>query len=258
METLNLTNKNLRIGMVLMIAVLLMSCGAGKSVDGGSDLASRVLEPVNNGPKPLAYCSQAVDSTTTTKVILGTAYDMYEKPDPNYVHLKILNVPASFKDDNNYIALWKWYAESSGFTHVSSSPLAFKLINVQTGTEITSNVTTLSWGTISSLASQMNVSTPTEFFQRVRILVYLNDPSAQYDAVTVAFHAKSDGKAVNRVDALIPIFHADPRDYAVESSGSARAMVLQQLHPFYSSNYSQWSANTFTVMANDLCTPLQN
>ncbi len=258
METLTLTSKNLRIGMVLMIAVLLMSCGASKSVDGGSDLSSRVLTPVNSGPKPLAYCSQAVDSTSTTKVVLGTAYDMYQKPDPNYVHLKILNVPDSFKDNNHYIALWKWYAESSGFTHVNSSPLAFKLINVQTGADITSNVTTLNWGTISSLASQMNVSTPTEFFQRVRILVHLNDPSAQYDAVTVGFHAKSDGKVTTRIDALIPIFHADPRDYAVESSGAARAMVLQNLHPFYSSNYAQWSANTFTVMAEDLCNPLQN
>lgn len=258
METLTLTDKSLRIGMVLTIAVLLMSCGSDKTINGSSDQLSRILPPTTGtgGNKPMAYCSQALNSTSSLKTVLGTVYDTYGKVDPNYVSAKVMNVTDAFKDNNSYVAFWKWYAESSGFTYVSSSPLSFKVVNIQTSQEITGYLTTLSWSSISSIASSIGATTPSQFFQKVRFLVYLNDPSAQYDALTVGIHQSNDGVAISRVDALIPVFSADPRDYAVEPNGSARAAVLQRLHPFYNSDYSLWSATTFTLMSNDLCAPL--
>lgn len=257
MESLNLTSKNIRIATVIFIAALLMSCGSKKAESGSTEEASRIVTPAaGTTQQALAYCGQGTNSTNTMRVNLGAVVDSNNKIDSNFVHAKITNIPATFNTDNTYIAIWKWYAESSGFTYVNNTPVTFKLVSVATGVDLTSYMSTLNWSTIASLAQTLNATTPADFFQKVRLFVHIQDPSAQYDAITVSLHNGTSGVSVNRVDALLPVFHADPRLYAVESSGSARALVLQALHPFAGQDYSLWSLKTFENKANELCAPL--
>jgi hypothetical protein len=101
------------------------------------------------------------------------------------------------------------------------------------------------------IASNLGVSTPADFFQKVRFFVTLDDPTGQYDVLTVGLHEVNSGTADTRIDALIPTFAADPRIY-----NQSHPSVLQRLHPFAQQDYSAWTFNTFVSRANEMCAPL--
>lgn len=258
MKDFNLQNPNVRILSVLLITLMLMSCGSNKGSSGSTEESSRIADDTNiaQDVQPLAYCSEGVNAAQSMRLNVSAQMGTSGKIDPNYVHVKISNVPSTFSDGSKYIVFWKWYAESSGYTYVSQTPLNFKLVNIQTGQEISSLMNRITWSSISTLATQMGVTTPTAFFQRIRLFVELQDPSAQYDAITVGFHNYSTGAIEDRIDSLLPVFDADPRRFATESSGAARAQILKDYHPFSGMEYSQWSAATFYNKALDLCIPL--
>jgi hypothetical protein len=231
-----------------------MACGASKSGSGSSEFASRSEVNMTSTTKALAACSQSIDATSQVQAITGAVSNDGQKVDPNYINVKIQNLPASFTN-GSYISLWKWYAEPSGFTFISSSPISYKLIHIETGAELTGFVTSLSWSNLAKIATALNATTPNELFKKVKLYAYINDPTFQFDAITVGFHNPTTGIANERVDALIPVFAADPRIYAVDGTGT-RDMRLQKLHPFYYTDYSTWSVNSFQQMANELCVPL--
>ena len=226
----------------------LMGCGSATSAGDSSSVASSVSEA---STKPLAYCNQTTDPAKSLTASLGAFLNSSGQADFNYLHIKLSNVPSTFTDNTHYFSVFKWYADSSGTAYTYNQPLTFKLVNIQTNQEISGDLTTMSWSTVKTLATAMGLTTPAQFFLKVRLLVYVNDPAGKYQAVTIGYHKASNGVVDNRIDALMPVFEADPRNYKV-----THPMILQILHPFYSSSYSGWSTSTFTSKASDLCAPL--
>ncbi len=248
-ELITLISFNLIRGIIPIVlsASFLMSCGVSKTQEGLVEESSRTLS-VN---KPVAYCNQATDAAKSMTANVGAFMNASGGVDLNYLHVKLTNVPESFNDNTHYFSLFKWYADAAGTPHTSNQPLSFKIINIQSGQEMASNLTTLSWNTVSPLAKNMGVTTPAQFFQKVRLLVFINDPQGTYDALTIGYHKSLNGVADNRIDALMPAFDADPRDYTAN-----HAKVLANLHPFATTNYSSWTASTFTTKAHEFCTTL--
>ena len=229
-------------------ASFLMSCGAAHSPSEDSSAASSLSVA---STKPLAYCNSTTDAAKSLTATLGAFMNSAGSVDFNFVHIKLSNVPATFTDDTHYFSVFKWYADASGTAFTFNQPLSFKIINIQTNAELSGGLTLMNWSTVKTLASQMGATTPAQFFLKVRLLANVNDPDGKYQAVTIGYHKSSNGVAENRIDALMPVFEADPRDYKL-----THAPILQALHPFASSNYVAWSPGTFTANANNFCAPL--
>ena len=233
---------------VVISASFLMSCGAAKSGAGSSDEASRAL---STSAKPLAYCNQATDAAHSLVANLGAYLNSSGGVDLNYIHVKLSNVPATFTDNSHYFSFFKWSADASGTLSTFNQALSFKIINIQSGQDLTGSLTTLSWNTVSAMATSLGATTPTAFFQKVRILVYINDPTGSYQAMTISYHKAATGVADNRIDALMPLFDADPRTYS-----ASHAKILSNIHPFATANYSTWTDSVFTANADAFCGPL--
>ncbi len=232
---------------LVLSASFLMSCGAAKTGAGYSDQSSRTL----SSTKPLAYCNQTTDAAHSLTANIGAFLNTSGGVDLNYLHIKLTNVPDTFTDNSHYFSFFKWYVDAGGNPITYNQPLSFKLVNIQTGQDMSGNLTRLKWNTVATLATGLNVTTPAQFFKKVRIFVFIDDPTGAYDAVTIGYHLESSGVADNRIDALMPVFEADPRDYAV-----SHAKLLSSLHPFAAADYSTWTASIFTAKANDFCTAL--
>ncbi len=233
---------------LVISASFLMSCGASKSIPGSTEESSRALIA---SAKPLAYCNQASDAARSMVANVGAYLNSTGGVDLNYLHVKLTNVPNTFSDNTHYFSLFKWYADASGLPTTFNQALSFKVVDIQTGRELTANMTTLSWNTVATLATSLGATTPAAFFQKVRLLVYINDPSGTYDALTIGYHKSSTGVADNRIDALMPVFEADPRTYS-----ASHPKILSNLHPFLSAAYSTWTDSIFTAKASELCNPL--
>lgn len=237
--------------LTLAALSLLTACGASNQVEGSSDSASRdVTNTIGDAQtKSLAYCNQGSGSEITGKMKVFVDSANYVRME--YVYLRLTALPATFKSGNSYISLWKWLANPTGYSSLDSSPLSFALMNPTTGQYLTSWKTTLKWSDVSTIASGMGYTDPQTFFNNVNILVDLKDPNGQYDALKVANYDSSTNKAVNTMDALLPLFAANPKDYA-NDNGSVRASVLQNLHPFKASA-GQFTTQQYQAMANNFC-----
>lgn len=103
------------------------------------------------------------------------------------------------------------------------------------------------------MATSMGATDPQSFFNKVTILVDLKDTNGDYDVLKITNYDIKTNVSLSATDSLIPLFHANPADYAVESSGVARAQVLQGLHPFKSYANQGLTADQFASMANNFC-----
>ncbi len=238
--------------LTLAAATLLTACGASnQQVAGSTDSASREsTETLGDAQtKYLAYCNQGSAAEINGKMKAFVDSSNYVRME--YVYLRLMTLPATFKAGNSYISLWKWMANPSGYTNLDPSPLSFALMNPSTGQYLTSWKTVLKWSDVSTIASGMGHTDPQTFFNSVNILVDLKDPNGQYDVLKVASYDSSTDKAVHTMDALLPLFAANPRDYA-NDNGSVRAGVLQNLHPF-KATAGQFTTQQYQAMANNFC-----
>nr|BFD62381.1 hypothetical protein BdHM001_10620 [Bdellovibrio sp. HM001]BFD67715.1 hypothetical protein HAGR004_27370 [Bdellovibrio sp. HAGR004] len=230
---------------------LLTACGSSNQVAGSTDSSSRtpVQDIGSANSKALAYCNQGSANGITGK--LKVFVDSYKYVRMEYVYLRLTALPESFKTGGSYISMWKWLANPSGYTNLDSSALNFALMNPSTGQYLTGWKTTLKWSEVVNVASSMGYTDPQNFFNNVNILVDLKDQNGDYDVLKVANYDASTNKAINTMDALLPLFAANPADYA-NDNGASRAGVLQALHPFKSSA-GQFSTSQYQSMANNFC-----
>lgn len=227
---------------------LLSACGASnQSLNSSSTLPNTYL----SSDKPLASCSETVG--TDLKGRLQAVKDSAGNVRSDLVYLRLTALPSGFSSGSNYIAMWKWLANSSGYTYLDGTALEFKLINASTSQEITGWRTTLTWSDVSAAASNMGVADAQAFFNKVKIMVNLKDTKGEYDVLKVTSYESSTNKAVSQADGLIPLFYANPSDYAYESDGSLRADILESLHPLKSYTSQGFSGAQFKSMAEALC-----
>ncbi|MFV3410185.1 hypothetical protein [Bdellovibrio bacteriovorus] len=230
---------------------MLTACGSSQQVAGSTDSSSRtpVTDIGSASSKALAYCNQASGNEITGKMKVFVDSSNYVRME--YVYLRLTSLPATFKSGNSYISLWKWLANPSGYTNLDTSALNFALMNPANGQYLTGWKTTLKWSDVVTVASGMGYTDPQTFFNNVNILVDLKDPNGEYDALKISNYDASTNKTINSVDGLLPLFSANPADYA-NDGGSTRAGVLQKLHPFYGKS-GQFTTSQFQSMANNYC-----
>ncbi|KYG61694.1 hypothetical protein AZI86_18550 [Bdellovibrio bacteriovorus] len=238
--------------LVLTVAALLSACAPRGS--GSTDQASRIPDATNttSGTKGLAQCNQASDNGITAKL------RAYVDPSTNkvrmdYMIVRFTALPSTFTSDTSYISMWRWLSNASGNTYLDSTPLNFLIINPKTGLAITNWKSTIRWADVRTAAANLGYSDATTFFNAMKIVVDLKDVNGDYDVLRVSNYDIATNKSVGQVDALLPIFYANPADYAKEADGSARASSLYNLHPFKSYANSGYSSSQFVSMADSYC-----
>lgn len=244
------TQQILKTLLSLSLLGTLSACGSKKE-SGAVDTSSRIVptDTTSTASKPYAYCNSGTGSEISAKL---KAYSTGESYNVNYILVRLTSLPANFAENASYISMWKWLANSSGSTYLDGTALNFMLFDVASGKALTTWKKTLMWKDISDAANAKNISDPKAFFENITILVELRDVAGDYDVLKVTNYELGSNTMISQMDALLPIFHADPSDYAVEGNGAARAGVLQGLHPF-KDHAGKFSASQFQTMANDLC-----
>lgn len=248
---MNTMNKLFTTILTLSAASLLTACGASKQV-GALESSSRTLDTTSMATaKPLAYCNQATGTEINAKLKVYT--DSSNTVRADYVYVRMTSLPANFKADSTYIAMWKWLSNNAGYTYLDSTALNFILVNASTGQALTGWKNTLRWSDVSAIASGMGIEDAQAFFDKVSILVDLKDTQGEYDVLKITNYDMTTNQSLSQTDALLPLFHANPADYAKESSGADRAQVLQGLHPFKNYANQGFTSAQFQSMAANLC-----
>lgn len=245
------TNKLFSAILTISSALLLSACGASKQQAGVIDDSSRVVPNTSSTTKPIAYCNQATGSEISAKLRAYTDASNVARMD--YIYVRMTALPASFSSDSTYISMWKWLSNSGGYTYLDSSALRFILVSASNGQALTDWKTTLRWSDVSSIAAKMSATTPEAFFAQVNILVDLKDVQGDYDVLKITNYDVLTNKSVSQTDALLPLFYANPADYAFEANGGERAQVLQGLHPFKNQLNQGFTSAQFEAMAKNLC-----
>jgi hypothetical protein len=239
-------------------SLIMIGCGSNKITAGSSesaavtDFSSRV--PVNStSQKPLAVCNRG--SNGQLSVDLRQFEDGFGAARNDYVRAKVRSVPSELTNSSYYLAFYRWKANSQGQAYMDNDALNVRVesLSSQFFAPVSGYSENLTWEAMQGIAEKANnsVTTPSEFFTKFSLTVDIRDPLAEYDAIKVVLYNGSE--VVSELDMLLPTFYADPHDYRLEPSGSARAQSLQSIHPFASMVGQSWSANHYTTEANKFC-----
>jgi hypothetical protein len=242
-----LSNKLTNSLILLLCGLSLGACGTSNNPSGSTDSSSRALE---NSTKPLAYCNQATN--TSFDVHLKAYTESSEAVRPDLVYVKADSLPSDFGKDESYLSFFRWKANSTNSPSLDSKALKFAILNASTKEYLTDWRTSIRWSDISAISVSLGVYYPNQFFNKVIVLVDLKDTTGEYDALKITQYGLGTNKSISSIDALIPIFHADPADYAIESDGSQRAYALQKIHPFADLK-GQRSSSEFLKMSEAFC-----
>lgn len=246
---------NFKLLLLLGAVLFLSACGASKSTTDEYANSSRldtatVTANQNNSSRPLAACNQR--SNTQLSIALAI-YKSGEVIANNKIYAKILKIPSYFSQSQNYIEFHKWMMNGAGSKIWGSSKMYFNIYSISTGELLSENKSLLYWADLQKEAQAVGASTPEQFFKKVRILVDLEDYNGDYDVLTTKYFNANDNSEVSSLDALIPVFDANPSLYAYEKDGSSRAQKLQELHPFASYINQGWTNQTYQTKASEFC-----
>ncbi|QDK37139.1 hypothetical protein [Bdellovibrio sp. NC01] len=238
--------------LVLSIAAMMTACGSNQTT-GTSDLSSRSTTTVTDAAnKATALCNQGSKDGMTMKLKAFT--NSSGSVDLSYVWVRMTALPTGFAAGSSSISFYKWMGNSSGSTYLDPAKLNFVLWDSQTGSYITTTWTTsLKWSDVSTTAQGLGIYDAQTFFNRVNILVYLNDAAGQYDVLKVASYVSTSTAAQSQMDVLLPPYSANPAAYATESDGTTRNSALQALHPFKTLISSGYTTTQFQSMAQSYC-----
>ncbi|MNK07419.1 hypothetical protein D3C87_253330 [compost metagenome] len=249
---MNTTNTTLKLLLLITVAATMAACSPAG--DGSTDFASRdpsVTDPNQVSSKALAVCNQATSTSLSAQIKAGVnATTNQYRLDQAIV--KLTTLPAGFTSGTEYLNLWRWMANSSNSIYLDQTPLNFYLYDMTTRQVVTPLKNQLSWSDVSSTASTWGLSAAA-FFQRVVLVVDVRDAAGEFDVLKIASYNNSTHAAVSQLDLLLPLFYANPADYAFESNGTNRANVLRSLHPFKSMTGQGWSTGQFQSAANAFC-----
>jgi len=241
------TQTTLKTVLILTVLALLTACGTSKS-DSSSDLASRTTTATTTttaAAQYLAYCNQKTQSG------LSSDLEVYTDTSGNirfdYLKMKITQIPADFSN-GSYLEFFRWQADSSGNVYLDPTPVQARVETLD-GTILTSFSAVTYWSEVAQIAANSGISDANTFFNNVRLVIDIRDPNAQFDALKVAYYNSSNVATIN-MDMLIPIFAANPSDYA-NDRGSTRATILQNLHPF--AGMSNYTSAQYQTMSNNFC-----
>lgn len=224
-----MTTQNKLYAVLLLTLAAMMTACSSKSDSGGTDSSS-----LSTSAKiTYAACNQATSTSGNMKLNIEALYqDSVIRSD--LMRAQFTGITSNFANGTNYIQMWRWQANSAGQAYVDSTPVQFSLELISTGQVLASNLTSMKWSDISSIASSVGASTPAQFFALVRMTVDTRDTLGAYQVLKVTYYDTTTNAAVDQLDVLLPLFAVNPTDYAIQPDGSARPTILRNLHPFKS------------------------
>lgn len=246
-NTQNLKQNSVKIfALILTLSLVACSQKSTQSLSASISDGTRTTKSTSN--KPLAYCSHNQKDELNGNTM---AFSQNGSIRTDLVWLNLSSIPAQF-ENGEYIQIFRWKADTTGTPFMDQTPLQFRFQskkNSQVGTGYSNYAR---WAELSSFRQGFGENTAAGFFNSSMILVDIKDLRAEYDAIRIAVYSSS-GSVVQSLDILIPSFYANPADYAVEDSGSARSNLLQAIHPFVGQVNSD--SYHFETLARDLCIP---
>jgi len=182
----------------------------------------------------LAYCNKSSD-TTNFSFNTSIVSDSSGGVSADYIKLKFNFISSNITKSGNTIRFYKWRIVGSQSV-LDQTPLSVATYDFSSG-QTNSALTT-------SLAADQVNGTYGYYIQ-------LNDPSQVYQVIKVVAY-DSSGTVIASLNSLIPAFYANPAEYAYNSDGTARAMILQQLQPLYGTT-TGYTAAQFQSYFNQYC-----
>ncbi len=240
--------------LILSLAAMMTACGSNQQANGTSDLSSRsgTSTGTDAANKAVASCNQGSGSGIAVKLKAFTT--SAGTVDMSYVWVRMTTLPTGFSSNTSSISFYKWLGNSAGSTYLDPAKLNFVIQDPTTGQYLLSTWTTsLKWSDISTTAQSIGITDAQTFFNRVNILVYLNDAQGAYDVLKVASYTSGSSSVASQLDVLLPPFSANPAAYATEADGTTRNSTLQSLHPFKSLNTQGWTTSQYQSMAQSYC-----
>jgi hypothetical protein len=211
---------------VLISMLVLSACGTSKSTNTGAvELESRVEV---SSEKPLASCNQ-LNKTGLMTMNIANIMDSNGKANQDWVKVKFPMIDSAHNKPGYYLKFYKWRVLNNA-VQLDNVPLAAYAYDLSTGSPTTTATTGVY---ISSITNQTGLM--------LKLNDDLNNP---YQVLKVVAY-QSDGTMIDHVNVLIPQFLASPEDYKFNANGTARADLLQQLHPLYGQDVTGW---TFTQL----------
>ncbi|MFN8790350.1 MAG: hypothetical protein ACK5Y2_02730 [Bdellovibrionales bacterium] len=215
-----------RVRLWLLFSFVLFLSACGSSTSGPSET---VLQSSSNGnpnpTKPIAYCNEAMTPNLSYRIL---AQSLNGVPDPSWVQMRILGLPAGFENSTTFLQFWKGQATTDTTVTFHPTPVVFSLFDTQSQTYIRNNISALRWSEVQTLIAG---ASPAAFFSRVILVMNLQDTTGQFQVLNATSYLTASNQAQERLDALLPTFFANPQDYAFKSTGAPRESVLRNLHP---------------------------
>lgn len=222
-------NKIARIFAVLFLLTLLSACGTSKS-----NPTNITSTPTTNGVKPLANCQKTV--TADASINMAAVVDQVGAADLNWTKLRFNYLSAAVTQSGNTLRFFKWRMVN-GQSYLEPTALYAMFYDLTTGQPTSSAMNVIPTGLINPQKG---------------LFVQLNDTQAQYQVLKIVAYNASN-QIVGQMNALIPQFLANPSDYAFNSDGTARAQILQDLHPLKGTNTAGWTSENFLAQIQTMC-----
>ncbi len=258
-ETMKATNVLLII-IGILSAIINIGCGATQTSPGSSSdssaSASRIpVDTEEQSSKPFAYCNKS--KITDLGAIIRTFVDSNSVVHNDFIRLNFRTLSSNFSSNNAYyIQFFRWKVSSANNIDFDSTPLSFRFESKSNFSVQSNYMTQLHWSTVKThfVNKGVTLNSVSDLFNKYNIVVDLKDPDASYDVLKIALY--NGTQSVLEDDMLLPIFHANPDDYATETKNgvsSARSELLMGLHPLKAMQGQGWSLDDFKTSANNLC-----
>lgn len=219
----------MKLVITLGLLALLSACGNTKS--NSPSTTSALIVGVKT---QLAECNKASDSNLSFNT--AAAKDQSGQINPEYVKVKFNFINANITKSGNVLKFFKWRV-TGGQSVLDQTPLNVATYDFSTGQTNSSAVTSIP-------ADQFN--------GQYGVYVQLNDPSQVFQVLKVVAY-DSTGAVIGNLNTLIPVYAANPTEYALNPDGTARSVGLQQLHSLYGTTKTFASALEYKQYFDQYC-----
>jgi hypothetical protein len=210
---------------IIATVVLLSSCGTQKSSHSSTTLSS-VNPALAATQKILTSCQKTAG--TEMSVNISAVKNASGSINLSLVKIKFNRLSATATQAGNTIRFFKWKV-SGDQAYMDQNALQATRYELSSGNVNDSGKTSLTASTI---------TTTNGYY------IDLNDTDGSFQVLKAVVYSSS-GSIVTQQNILIPQFQAIPADYATNADGSARAQILQDMHPLRNTDTTGWTTQNF-------------
>lgn len=227
----NLSSASLTLKLLLGLTTLitLVGCGNSKTANNNNNNNLNIYSQ-----QVLARCTKTTDTNFTFN--LSTVVDLAGQPSNDYIKIKFSRLSETMTAAGNVIKFFKWRIVG-GTPQLDGNAINFAAYDLGSGPALPNSVASINAAEISASSGYY---------------LQLNDPTAAYQALKVVVY-NSAGSVVGQINSLIPAFLASPVAYQLNTDGTVRASVLQQMHPLVGVDVSAWTPQQLQQNFDQYC-----